>query len=337
MTKRIYILYTGGTIGMQASDDGYVPSGGFQSLIAEKIPLHLSSALPEYDLEELDNLIDSTNATPKDWAVVAKKIAHNYDNYDGFIVLHGTDTLGYTASALSFMLQGLNKPIIVTGSQIPLSELRNDAQDNLVTAIHLAGSLQVTEVCVYFNGLLLRGNRAMKVKSTGFDAFDSPNYPWIGKVGINVEVSQFGTFEPSAEPKFELPEYGKHSVAPIRIFPGIDAEYLKHQLDYPADAFILISYGVGNAPDQDPEFLRLIQAKIQQGCVIVNLSQCPYGGVAPGSYATGSALAKTGVINGRDMTFESCFCKLHHLFSLGLENDAITLAMATSLAGELTP
>lgn len=336
MTKRIYILYTGGTIGMQASENGYVPSGGFDTLIAEKIPLHMSSALPSYHLEELDDLIDSSNAKPKDWRIVAEKITQNYDQYDGFIILHGTDTLGYTASALSFMLRGLNKPVIITGSQIPLSELRNDAQDNLVTAIHLAGTLKITEVCVYFNGLLLRGNRTIKVKSTGFDAFDSPNYPWLGKVGINVDIGQFGEYTPDSTPAFELPTYGQYTVAPIRVFPGIDADYLKYQLNYPADAFILISYGVGNAPDQDPDFLQQITDKINEGKVIINISQCSYGGVAPGSYATGSSLAKTGIINGRDMTFEACFCKLHHLLSLGLDSQAITEKMAIPLAGEFS-
>lgn len=336
MTKRIYILYTGGTIGMQASENGYVPSGGFDALISEKIPLHMSSALPAYNLEELDDLIDSSNAKPEDWRVIADKITQNYEQYDGFIILHGTDTLGYTASALSFMLRGLNKPVIVTGSQIPLSELRNDAQDNLVTAIHLAGSMQITEVCVYFNGFLLRGNRTTKVKSTGFDAFDSPNYPWLGKVGINVDIGQFGQYTPDNTPAFELPTYGQHTVAPIRIYPGINAKHLKHLLSYPADAFILISYGVGNAPDEEPEFLQLIADKINEGTVIVNVSQCSYGGVAPGSYATGSSLAKTGIINGRDITFEACFCKLHHLLSLGLGQQAITKMMGTPLAGEFS-
>lgn len=336
MGKRIYILYTGGTIGMQASEQGYIPTGGLEQLIAEKIPLHLSAAIPEYQLEELDQLIDSTNAQPQDWRVIADKIYQHYDDFDGFIILHGTDTLAYTASALSFMLCGLNKPVIVTGSQIPLSELRNDAQDNLVTAMYLAGNLDITEVCVYFSGRLLRGNRTTKVKSSGFDAFDSPNYPWLGKVGINIEVDGPAIHNLEKKSTFQLPEYGRHKVIPLQIFPGINADYLSHQLAYPADAIVLQSYGVGNAPDQDPVFLQLLQDAISAGKIIVNLTQCLYGRVEPGSYATGSALAQTGVINGYDMTLEACFCKLHHLLSLGLDSNEISLMMETPLAGELS-
>lgn len=336
MNKRIYILYAGGTIGMQPSAQGYIPTKGFEQLIADKIPLHLSATIPAYDIEELDTLIDSTNAGPQDWRLIADKIQQHYQDYDGFIILHGTDTLAYTASALSFMLCGLNKPVIITGSQIPLSELRNDAQDNLVTAMYIAGNLDITEVCVYFSGRLLRGNRTTKVKASGFDAFDSPNYPWLGKVGINIEADGPAIRNSGNQTAFQLPDYGKHRVVPIRMFPGIDADYLRHQLSYPADAYVLQTYGVGNAPDQDPDFLQLIQDTIQQGTLVINLSQCLYGRIEPGSYATGSALAQTGIINGYDMTLEACICKLHHLLALELDFNEISLMMETPLAGELS-
>ncbi len=337
MAKRIYILYTGGTIGMQRSPKGYIPMTGLADLIAQKIPIHLSANMPEYVLEELNVLIDSTNATPEDWRMIASRIQDNYEHYDGFIILHGTDTLAYTSSALSFMLQGLQKPVIVTGSQIPLSELRNDAQDNLITALILAGHYDIPEVCLYFNGRLLRGNRATKIKSSGFDAFDSPNHPWLGKVGIHIEVESSSVMEPALDQEqFELPEYGKHRIVPVRLFPGIDADFMRHLLKMPMKGMILQSYGVGNAPDREPAFLKALEKAIARGITIVNLSQCLYGRVEPTSYATGSALARTGVANGYDMTMEAALTKMHHLFALELKPEAIAKRMELSLCGELT-
>ena len=337
MKKRIYILYTGGTIGMKRSPKGYVPMAGLADLISQKIPIHLSANMPEYVLEELDELIDSTNATPSDWRQIASRVKDNYHQYDGFIILHGTDTLAYTSSALSFMLQGLQKPVIVTGSQIPLSELRNDAQDNLITALILASHYALPEVCLYFNGRLLRGNRATKVKSSGFDAFDSPNHPWLGKVGIHIEVESSSVLPPSKNKEnFQLPDYGSNRIVPIRLFPGIDAAFLQHLLKFPIDGVILQSYGVGNAPDRDPEFLRTLEKAIKAGTVVVNLSQCTYGRVEAMSYATGSALAQTGIANGFDMTLEAASTKMHHLFATGLKADVIAQKMETSLCGELS-
>ena len=337
MNRRIYILYTGGTIGMQRSADGYVPMPGLAELIAQKIPTHLTSNVPEYRLEELDTLIDSTNATPADWRLIAQKIVDNYHHYDGFIVLHGTDTLAYTASALSFMLQGLRKPVIVTGSQIPLCELRNDAQDNLITALVLARNYPIPEVCLYFSGRLLRGNRSTKLRATGFDAFGSPNYPALGKVGIHIEMDQASMRDPSAAgEQFQLPEYNKR-VIPVRLYPGIDGAYIRHLLKLPLDGLILESFGVGNAPDRDPELLRALEQANQRGVVTVNLSQCLYGRVDTRSYATGSALARTGVIGGADMTMEATFTKLHHLLMTEPDPERVRLLMTSDICGELTP
>ena len=337
MTHRIYILYTGGTIGMQHSPNGYVPMTGLAELIAQKIPVHLSANMPEYVLEELDHLIDSTNATPNDWRLIADRIRANYEDYDGFIILHGTDTLAYTASALSFMLQGLTKPVIVTGSQIPLSELRNDAQDNLITALVLARHYPIAEVCLYFNGRLLRGNRSTKVKASGFDAFDSPNYPWLGQVGIHIEVKREITLEAAKQPRFELPEYGHQRVIPLRLFPGIDAALLQQLFSQPLDGLILQSFGVGNAPDREPAFLKTLEQAQQNGTVILNLSQCLQGRVDLNSYATGSALANTGVISGYDMTLEAAFSKLHHLLAQERDRDWVRQQLQQDLCGELTP
>ncbi|MFT6916125.1 MAG: L-asparaginase [Motiliproteus sp.] len=336
MTHRIYILYTGGTIGMQRSPQGYAPMPGLAELIAQKIPTHLSASMPEYVLEELDLLIDSANANPEDWRCIAQRIRDNYDLYDGFIILHGTDTLAYTTSALSFMLRDLSKPVIVTGSQIPLSELRNDAQDNLITALVLARQYPIAEVCLYFNGRLLRGNRSTKVKATGFDAFDSPNYPWLGQVGINIEIKHDAIRPATGQPYFELPEYGHQRIVPIRLYPGIDSAYLEHLLKLPVDGLIIQSYGVGNAPDRDPLFLRTLERATEQGKVIVNLTQCLQGRVDLSSYATGAALAKTGIVSGFDMTLEAAFTKLQHLLALERGSDWVRQQMQLDLCGELS-
>ncbi len=336
MTHRIYILYTGGTIGMQRSPQGYVPMPGLAELIAQKIPTHLSANMPDYVLEELELLIDSTNATPSDWQEIAQRIRDNYHLYDGFVILHGTDTLAYTSSALSFMLQDLSKPVIVTGSQIPLSELRNDAQDNLITALVLARHHPIAEVCLYFNGRLLRGNRVTKVKATGFDAFDSPNYPWLGQVGIHIDIKHEAIRPAAPQPRFELPAYGRHRIVPMRLFPGIDSEYLQHLLKLPIDGLLIQAYGVGNAPDRDPLFLKTLERANQQGKVIINLSQCLQGRVDLSSYATGSALAQTGVVSGFDMTLEAAFSKLQHLLAQERDSDWVRQQMQLDLCGELT-
>ncbi|RRJ82382.1 asparaginase [Aestuariirhabdus litorea] len=337
MKKRIYIAYTGGTIGMHRSPKGYVVMPGFARLIEEKIPPRLSGEMPDYDLHEYPNQIDSSNIVPADWLAIARDIASRYHDYDGFVVLHGTDTMAYTASALSFMLQGLAKPVIVTGSQIPLSETRNDAQDNLVTAIELACGFAIPEVCLYFNGRLLRGNRSLKVKATGFDAFDSPNYPWLAQIGIHIEPNHNALMKAPAATRFELPDdYATNRVIPIQLFPGISGELIDAVTTLNCRGLILRSYGVGNAPDNDPGLLNALARANARGTIILNLSQCLQGGVHQGSYATGSALSSAGVISGGDMTLEAAFTKLHHLFACGLEEQKIRELMARNLCGELS-
>ncbi len=337
MKKRIYIAYTGGTIGMQRSPNGYVMMEGFAQLIEEKIPPRISGEMPEYDLHEYPTQIDSSNILPADWLTIAQDISARYDDYDGFVVLHGTDTMSYTTSALSFMLKGIGKPVIITGSQIPLSEIRNDAQDNLVTAIELACDFNIPEVCLYFNGRLLRGNRSLKVKATGFDAFDSPNYPWLAQIGIHIELNQRALLDTSPSTAFELPHnYNARHVVPLRLFPGISSQLIDAVLTLPYRGIILRTYGVGNAPDNDPELLRAFERASAQGKVVLNLSQCLQGGVHQGSYATGSALTNAGVISGGDMTIEAAFTKLHHLFSCGHSAEQIRTEVQRNICGEIS-
>ena len=336
MKKRLLIIYTGGTIGMVQSSQGYIPVRGLQSLIDLKIPPRLAVDMPSYDLLEYPTPIDSSDIHPSDWQQIGQDIHLHYHNYDGFVVLHGTDTMAYTASALSFILQGLQKPVIVTGSQIPLSELRNDAQSNLVTAIELASSYNIPEVCLYFNGHLLRGNRASKMQATGFEAFASPNYPELAKVGIYIELNKSAILTASNTPYFQIPDYNHSSVRVLSLYPGIEASIIRTLTQPPCRALIIRTYGVGNGPSRNKDFLAALTQANSNNIVLVSLTQCTSGKVNPGSYATGAVMAKTGLIPCADMTVEAAFTKLHHLCSLNLSSEAIKKQMQVSLAGEMS-
>ncbi len=337
MSKRIFVLYTGGTIGMERSPQGYVPAG-LERLIEAMVPPLWAADMPAYTVLEYPNPLDSANLRPHDWLRIARDLVDNYPLYDGFVVLHGTDTMAYTAAALSFMLQGLGKPVILTGSQIPLRELRNDAHNNLLTALLLAARHPVPEVCLYFNGRLLRGNRASKLKADGFDAFISPNYPPLADIGIHIEIHQDRLHAWPGPEDFRLPAaYRDGEVAVLRLFPGISADWLERLLAPPLAGLVLGSYGVGNGPDQDAALLAVLRAATTRGVVIVNVTQCAYGRVDPAGYAAGLALAGAGLSSGLDLTTEAAFVKLHHLLAQGLEPDQVRAALARNLCGECTP
>lgn len=336
MTKKIYIAYTGGTIGMKPTQSGYAPSGNFLQLLNDKLPVEVRSSLPEFDLCEYDQLIDSSNIRPDNWKQIASDIASRYDQYDGFVILHGTDTMAYSSAMLSFMLRNLDKPVIFTGSQIPLCEARTDALENLVGALTLATDPRIREVCLYFNGRLLRGNRARKQNAYLFDAFDSPNFPWLGRADINIELSEYLLLKPEGHPEFLLDCDTESQVGILQLYPGITAEFTEAVLSQPMKAFILRTYGTGNGPDGDPAFLAALKKATDAGKVIVNLTQCHRGTVHQGSYAAGSALAKAGVIGGMDCTAEAMFCKLHHLVSNGYNTEEIKTMVGEDIAGELT-
>jgi len=334
MAKRIYILYTGGTIGMHRSADGYAPANGLDALLRDGLAPRAGGGLPDFVLDEYPTPIDSADAQPDLWRRIAGDVAARYTEFDGFVVLHGTDTMAYTASALSFMLQGLAKPVIVTGSQIPLSEIRNDAANNLLTALILAADYPVPEVCLYFNGRLLRGNRATKIHATGFDAFDSPNYPWLGKIGVRIEIHRDALLAASAEPDFTLPEYQPGRVAIQRVYPGISPKLLDCVLQPPLAGLVLECYGVGNAPTRDKRLLATLSEACARGVVVVAVSQCAAGGVELGSYAAGAALGAIGVVPGADLTSEAAYTKLHHLLALNRSTDEIRATMPRPLCGE---
>lgn len=336
MRKRVYIAYTGGTIGMTRSARGYAPETGFLQRQMRSMPELQDPTMPSYTIHEYDPLLDSSNMTPREWGKIAHDIASNYDAYDGFVVLHGTDTMAYTASALPFMLQGLTKPVIVTGSQIPLCEIRNDARENLITSLMIAAQHDVPEVSLYFGGKLLRGCRATKVSADGFAAFDSPNFPALGEVGIDIEINEPLVRRPQADAKLTVHEFRSPSVIALRLFPGIAPELIRNVLRPPLQGLVLEAYGVGNGPDQDEAFLAALSEATERGVVIVDTTQCLEGSVNLEEYAAGTALARAGVVSGYDLTAEAALAKLHYLFSRGYGPDEVKRRVQEDVCGEMT-
>lgn len=337
MRKRLYIAYTGGTIGMCRSADSYAPAPGYLAAQMAEMPELRDPRMPLYDINEYSPLLDSSNMTPADWIRIGQDIVAHYADYDGFIVLHGTDTMAYTASALPFLLQGLRKPVILTGSQIPLCEIRNDARANLITCMAIAAEHPVPEVCLYFGNKLLRGCRAVKVDADGLDAFESPNYPPLGTVGVDVEIDwSHVRAAPAAETLTLAPLATYATVGAFRIFPGLAPTLLRNVLQPPLRGLVLETFGVGNAPDRDEAFLAAIREATERGVVIVNCTQCLRGSVHQGEYTGGAALARAGVVSGYDLTAEAALCKLFYLFSSGCPAEEVKARIARSLCGELT-
>ncbi|GEA13167.1 asparaginase [Alteromonas sp. KUL49] len=334
MRKHIYIAYTGGTIGMKPSEQGYVPAAGFLQNTLKNMPEFHRPEMPDFTLHEYDNLIDSSDMNPSDWQRIANDIAANYDNYDGFIILHGTDTMAYTASALSFMLENLSKPVIVTGSQIPLAELRSDGQVNLLNALYVAANYPIAEVSLFFNNRLLRGNRSRKVDADGFNAFDSPNFPPLLEAGINISLNAGKLATPTSE-SLMVSKVSAQPIGMVSLYPGIAAQVIQNTLMQPVNALILLSYGVGNAP-QNAKLIEQLEYARQRQIPIVNCTQCLRGSVNMRGYATGNALKEAGVLSGGDMTPEATLAKLHYLLSKDIDYKTLTEQLTKSLRGELS-
>ncbi|WP_367607612.1 asparaginase [Legionella sp. W05-934-2] len=335
MDKSILIINTGGTISSIQTETGYQPQPGYVAQALSNMSSLRHESMPRFDIYEYSPLLDSSNMTVNEWNKIGEDIANNYDKYDGFVVLHGTDTMAYTASALSFMLENLSKPVIITGSQIPLSEVRNDARDNILTSLYLCAHHPIPEVCIYFNQRLLRGNRAQKMSAQRFDAFDSPNYPHLANIGIDVLIKQ-SMILPERKNAFHLTTIKPHFIANFRIFPGFSTQVLEYLLQQPIEGLILETYGAGNAQNNNKQFLQSLKKACDKGIIIINCTQCPAGYVAMDQYATGHGLKQAGLVSGHDMTPEAAHCKLLYLLSLSLDKQAIKRAIEKNLVGELT-
>jgi L-asparaginase len=335
MQPSIYVIYAGGTIGMRRGPGGYEPAPGLLPELMRAMPELHGPDVPRFTIHEFGRLLDSSNMTPEDWNVIGRDIADQYAVYDGFVVLHGTDTMAYTASALSFMLEGLGKPVVLTGSQIPLCETRNDARSNLLNAMLVAGTAAVPEVSLCFGRQLMRGNRVVKLHAGGLDAFATPNFPPLGDLGIEIEIHHDRVRPPEPVP-FRLRPCSTGLVAALRLFPGITGEVLASVLRPPLRGLVLEAYGTGNAPTADPRFLAALAEATARGVVVVVVTQCLYGAVDIGAYAAGSALAGADVVGGSDLTIEAAVCKLLYLLGQSEDPAWIRAEMARDLRGELT-
>lgn len=333
--KRVLIIYTGGTIGMKKTEMGYAPSPGFFAECVHSVPDMSREDFPDWELIEMSPLLDSSNIALEEWNKIASVVYENYENFDGFVVLHGTDTMAYTASALSFILEGLDKPVILTGAQIPLSEMRSDARDNLITSVLIAEAGIVREVALYFSGRLLRGNRAMKMSADGLVAFDSPNYPHLAEVGINIRYNYPCLLErKSTGVKFS--PFKEQAIGVLKVFPGIQFGLFREIMTEKLSGIVLETFGSGNIPGNKDDLLPIIKQAFRSGAIIVVSSQCPAGTVSLGSYETSASLKAAGAVSGRDMTTEAAVAKLYHLFSKGYSHETIKKYMEEDLAGELT-
>jgi L-asparaginase len=332
--KKVCVIHTGGTIGMARTKNGYAPKAGYLKSILSDMKELESEELPLFDLVEYDPLLDSSNISVEQWVKMASDIKEKYDAYDGFVILHGTDTMAYTASALSYMLDGLAKPVILTGSQIPLCEIRSDGNDNLITSLMLAGFYQVPEVCLFFGNQLFRGNRATKVSSDDLIAFDSPNYPPLAEVGVRIHLNDMAIRRPGAQLKLSL--FQAHQIAVLKIFPGIQFEAFENMLTPTLKGIVFEAYGAGNIPDTDEALKRFLAKANENGTIIVVCTQCLRGSASIGEYETSLSFANAGAVSGYDMMVEAAVTKLYYLLSLGCGLEEIKRLMETDLRGELT-
>ena len=331
MNKSILLIYTGGTIGMIKTASGSLQPFNFDNL-KEQIP-ELAKIKVQLENVSIKNPIDSSNMDTNVWIEIAQIIESNYSQYDGFVILHGSDTMAYTASCLSFMLQNLAKPVILTGSQLPIGIARTDARENLITSIELACEARNPEVCIYFEYKLMRGNRSTKINANNFEAFKSPNFPVLAQAGVSIDYT-FINYK-AVSKRLIVQKKLDSSIAIIKLFPGIQQEVLKGILEQNVKAIILESFGSGNLPNED-WFIQLLKEAIAKQKIIVNITQCLIGSVNHGMYETSSLLEKVGLISGKDITVEAATTKLMTLLAQNKSTEEVKKLFKKSLAGEMS-
>jgi len=333
---KVLILATGGTITMAPSPQGFAPRGEVLEAFLRRDPRFQHPDLPAFEVEYLEPLKDSATLRPADWQAMAQRIAAAQREFQGVVLLHGTDTMAYTASALAFLLENLTQPVVLTGSQLPLGEIRSDGPDNLLAALLTAASANVPEVVLVFGHRILRGCRATKVDASGFCAFDSPNFPHLGSLGGRLTLHR-EHLRPMPSHPFQLHTLNPEvRVGALRLFPGISASFLANVLRSPLQGLVLETYGMGNGPSDDLALLRTLERASRRGVILVNCTQCLRGTVDPDGYATGHALAQVGVLSGGDMTVEAALTKLLFLLSTAPSPQAVRHLVEEDLRGERT-
>ncbi len=338
--NQILMIYTGGTIGMVKDyRNNTLKPFDFDKLV-DSIP-ELGQLECTIHSLSFKKPLDSSNMNPSHWASIASTIEKYYEEYDGFVVLHGSDTMSYTSSALSFMLENLRKPVIFTGSQLPIGDLRTDAKENLITSIQIAsmqvqGRPLIREVCLYFEYKLYRANRTTKINAEHFEAFNSPNYPPLAESGVHIKVNKESLWNPPKHRKFKVHKQMDRRVAIFKLFPGFSRELLRGILNIPdLKALILETYGAGNAPTEE-WFLSDLKSAMDRGLQIINVTQCSGGSVMMGRYETSKALESLQIINGSDITTEAAITKLMYLIGRGISVTSFKTVFETSIRGEMS-